>query len=239
MYNFVASYRVSTSEQGRSGLGLEAQRSAVAAFVAGRGADANLLGSFMEVESGKRDDRSQLAKALEHARLTGATLLIAKIDRLSRDAQFLTGLQKGEVPFTAVDMPEANNFTVGIMALVAQHEREAISKRTKKALAQAKKRIAITGQEGHPEVKRLGNPRGAAHLRRFGKELAVNALKAKAKERADGLAATFAEMKSEGITSAHGMAKSLNARGFTTPRGGEWSARTVLDVMERMGRGVP
>ena len=235
MCNFVAYYRVSTSEQGRSGLGLEAQRSAVAAFVAGKGHDANLLASFMEVESGKRADRPELAKALEHARLTGATLLIAKIDRLSRDAHFLIGLQKGAVPFVAVDMPDANNFTVGIMALVAQQEREAISKRTKEALAQAKKRIAITGQQDHPEVKRLGNPRGAAHLRRFGNESAVNALKAKAKERADGLATTFAEMKAEGITSARGMAKSLNARGFTTPRGGRMERPNRSRLMERLG----
>ena len=97
-----------------------------------------LLASYTEVESGKRNDRPKLAKALDQARLTGATLLIAKLDRLSRDAHFLLGLQKAGVSFVAADMPEANALTVGIMALVAQQEREAISRRTREALAAAR-----------------------------------------------------------------------------------------------------
>jgi DNA invertase Pin-like site-specific DNA recombinase len=220
---FVAYYRVSTTKQGKSGLGLEAQEAAAAAFIAGRGSDAELLGTYTEVESGKRDDRPELARAMEHARLTGATLLIAKLDRLSRDAHFLLGLQKASVEFTAADMPHADKFTVGIMAMVAQNEREAISQRTKEALAAAKAR----GQK-------LGNPNGAAHLRRFGNGAAVNAVKRQAKQRATGLAATLGGLNAEGITSANAIAGTLNARHIAAPRGGKWTARSVLNVMARV-----
>jgi DNA invertase Pin-like site-specific DNA recombinase len=222
-HHYVAYYRVSTAKQGKSGLGLEAQEAAALAFIAGKGSDAKLLASFTEVESGKRDDRPELAKAMEHARLTGATLLIAKLDRLSRDAHFLLGLQKAGIEFTAADMPHADKFTVGIMAMVAQNEREAISQRTKEALAAAKAR----GQ-------RLGNPNGAAHLRKFGNRLAVTVIKANARERAAGLAATLSDLKAEGITSANGLARALNARNYATPRGGRWTARSVLNITARL-----
>jgi DNA invertase Pin-like site-specific DNA recombinase len=222
--NFVSYLRVSTAKQGASGLGLEAQRAAVAVFIASKGADAKLLAPpYVETESGKRNDRPELTKALEHARLTGATLLIAKLDRLSRDAHFLIGLQKAGVAFVACDMPEANALTVGIMALVAQQEREAISRRTKEALAAAKARGV-----------KLGCPNGAAHLRKYGGAAGVEAIKANADKRAAGLAATIASIKSEGVTSARGVAKALNERGIVTARGGQWSASTVIDVLARL-----
>lgn len=220
---YVAYYRVSTAKQGRSGLGLEAQEAAVASFLATRAADAKLLASFTEVESGKRDDRPELAKAMERARLTGASLLIAKIDRLSRDVHFLTGLQKAGVRFVAADMPDANEMTVQIMVVVAQNERKAISARTKAALAAAKARGT-----------RLGNPNGAAHLRDLGNGAAVEAVKAGATARAQGLAATIREIKASGTGSANGIAKALNEQDIMTPRGGKWTARSVLNVMQRL-----
>ncbi len=234
--NYVGYYRVSTEKQGRSGLGLEAQQTAVQSFIASRGDDAKLVASYVEVESGKRsDNRPELTKAMEHARLTGATLLIAKLDRLSRDAHFLLGLQKAGVQFVAADMPEANELVVGIMAVIAQAERKMISIRTKAALAVARKRVAMTGQRMHPEIKRLGCPTGAAHLqgKRFN-EIAVKALKERADERAAGLASTINALKAEGITSANGLAGELNARGYATPRGGRWTARSVLNVTARL-----
>lgn len=128
-HRLVSYLRVSTDRQGRSGLGLEAQRAAVAAHLAG--GDWTLLDEMVEVESGKAmADRPQLARAMALCRLTGATLCVAKLDRLSRDAHFLIGLDKADVDFVAMDMPNANKLTVGIMALVAQQEREAISART-------------------------------------------------------------------------------------------------------------
>ena len=143
--------RVSTARQGASGLGIEAQRQAIDGFVAQRGA--TLIARFTEVESGRNPDRPELGKALHLAKVTGATLVIAKLDRLSRNAAFLLTLRDSGVRFAAVDLPEANDLTVGIMALVAQQEREAISRRTKEALAVARSRGV-----------RLGNPNGAAAL---------------------------------------------------------------------------
>lgn len=153
---FIAYERVSTARQGQSGLGLAAQRKTIEDFAASRGAE--VLARFTEVESGRNSDRPELGKALHLAKVTGATLVIAKLDRLSRNAAFLLALRDSGVRFVAVDMPEANDLTVGIMALVAEAEREAISRRTKEALAVAKARGV-----------KLGNPNGAAALRRAGK----------------------------------------------------------------------
>ena len=152
--------RVSTARQGASGLGIEAQRQAIEGFVAQQ--KATLLARFTEVESGRNADRPELGKALHLAKVTGATLVIAKLDRLSRNAAFLLTLRDSGVKFAAVDLPEANDLTVGIMALVAQAEREAISRRTKEALAVARSRGV-----------RLGNPQGAAALRRAGRGAAA------------------------------------------------------------------
>ncbi len=148
--------RVSTARQGASGLGIEAQRQAIDGFVAQRGG--TLLARFTEVESGRNPDRPELKQALHLAKVTGTRLVIAKLDRLSRNAAFLLTLRDARVKFAAVDLPEANDLTVGIMVLVAQQEREAISKRTKEALAVAKARGV-----------RLGNPDGIEAIRRAGK----------------------------------------------------------------------
>jgi DNA invertase Pin-like site-specific DNA recombinase len=235
MCRYVAYFRVSTAKQEKSGLGLEAQQSAVAGFIAAKAADAQLLKSFVEIESGKRNDnRPELALAMDHARLTGAVLLIAKLDRLSRDAHFLLGLQKAGVRFVAVDMPEANELMVGIMALIAQAERKMISARTSAALAEARKKVAVKGQKKHPHIKRLGNPNGAAHLRKLGNGAGVKAIVGQADERASGLAATIAAIRAAGITSANGIAGALNASHVVTPRDGKWTARSVLNVTARL-----
>ena len=134
---FVAYYRVSTDRQGKSGLGLDAQQAAVLAFING---NAELVPEFTEIESGKRVDRPELAKALEVCRRQKAKLVIAKLDRLWRNLAFIATLMKAGVEFVAVDNPHANKLTVHILAAVAQHEREMISERTKAALRAAKAR---------------------------------------------------------------------------------------------------
>ncbi len=213
---FVSYLRGSTAKQGHSGLGLEAQQEAVKAHIKQEGGQ--LLAEYVEVESGKRgtESRPQLAKALENCRLTGAVLIIAKLDRLSRDAHFLLGLQKSSVLFVCTDMPQANELTVGIMALVAEEERKAISRRTKEALAAAKARGV-----------KLGCPNGAAHLRKYGNAAGVDAIKAKADEHAEALRETVAEIRAAGITSSNGIAGELNRRHIATPRGGKWYAASV------------
>jgi DNA invertase Pin-like site-specific DNA recombinase len=135
---FVSHLRVSTARQGHSGLGLEAQRKAVEDFL--NGGNRQLVKEFVEVESGKRADRPPLEKGFPALPAHGAKLVIAKLDRLSRDAHFLLGLEKAGVEFVAADMPQANRLTIGIMAAMAQHEREMISTRTKAALQAAKRR---------------------------------------------------------------------------------------------------
>lgn len=150
MNRFIGYYRVSTDKQGESGLGLQSQKDTINNYVNNK--NGILLREFREVESGKKNDRPALTQAMEMCRLYGATLLIAKLDRLSRDAVFLMNLQRGDVPFIAVDMPDANSMTIGIMALLAQQEREMISQRTRDALAVLK-----------ANGKRLGGRRKKSH----------------------------------------------------------------------------
>ena len=139
---YFAYYRVSTQKQGASGLGLEAQRAAARAFVADPVA---LRGEFVEIESGKKTHRPQLLAAIAAARQAGGVLLIAKLDRLSRNAGFIFTLRDAGVEFVCCDMPDANTLTVGLFAVLAQHERETISKRTKEALTAKKARGATLG----------------------------------------------------------------------------------------------
>ena len=214
--------RVSTARQGASGLGLEAQRKVIEDFAASRGAE--VLARFTEVESGRKADRPELARALHLAKVTGATLVIAKLDRLSRNAAFLLALRDSGVRFVAVDMPEANDLTVGIMALVAQAEREAISRRTKEALAVAKARGV-----------KLGNPNGAASLRRAGKGgVALRAaVSANAAAFAADLAPVLADIRAGGHLSLREVAAELTARGIRTRRGGNWGVGSVKGLLLR------
>jgi DNA invertase Pin-like site-specific DNA recombinase len=142
---FVAHYRVSTEKQGRSGLGLEAQRGAVEAFL--NGGSWKLVAEFTEIESGKRADRPKLAEAVKAAKKHKATLVIAKLDRLSRNVAFIANLMEAGVDFVAVDMPHANKLTIHILSAVAEHEREMISQRTRAALAAAKSRGVRLGDQ--------------------------------------------------------------------------------------------
>lgn len=228
---FVAYLRVSTAKQGASGLGLDAQRRAVADYLAATGGE--LVGEFEEIESGKRDDRPALARAIERCGLTGARLLIAKLDRLSRDVHFLTGLEKRGVDFVACDMPDANQLTVHIMAAVAQQERQAISARTKAALASIKARIAAgdehVSRRSGATIKRLGNPQGLSVSRPDLGTAAVmekaDAFAARVRPIADGL-------RREGLSLAS-VAERLNEMRVQTPRGKTWSATAVKRVLER------
>ena len=218
----VAYYRVSTSAQGRSGLGLDAQRLAVSQFCGGRGCE--MVGEFVEVESGKLDARPELAKALHLAKVTGATLVVAKLDRLSRNVAFLAALQDSDARFLAADMPEANELTVHIMAAVAQAERKAISRRTKEALAAAKARGV-----------KLGNPNGAAALISAdkGNAASVAAIKAGAERFAADLEPIVADIMRMGTASLRTIAAELNRRGIVTRRGGAWHPATVRDLLNR------
>lgn len=212
---WVAYLRVSTAQQGQSGLGIEAQRAAVQAFL--NGGCWTLLGEYVEVESGKRNDRPKLAEALHACRLTGATLLIAKLDRLSRDAHFLIGLQRAGVSFRACDMPEADGFVVGIMAMVAQREREMISARTKAALAAAKARGV-----------KMGGFRGVLPDGRLGAE----ARRAAAADYAGTVGPTIEALHAQGL-SLRQIAAQMAERGIRTPLGGTWTASAVRSVLLR------
>jgi DNA invertase Pin-like site-specific DNA recombinase len=220
---YVAYLRVSTARQGQSGLGLEAQRAAISAAVLQR--NGAVLETFVEVESGKDNNRPELAKALHLAKVTGATLVIAKLDRLSRNAAFLLALQDSGARFIAADMPDANELTVGIMALVAQQERQAISKRTKEALQAARQR----GQK-------LGNPNGAAALKRAGRgnTAALDAVKASANTHAVALLPVIRQLRADGVSSLAALAEELNRRGILTPRRGSWHRSSVSNLLKRL-----
>jgi DNA invertase Pin-like site-specific DNA recombinase len=221
--NFVAYLRVSKERKGKASLGLEAQREDVQRFVAGRGG-VIIAPEYVEVESGKHNDRPKLVQAMKRCRITGATLVVAKLDRLSRNAAFLMTLRDSGVDFIAVDMPEANTMTVGVMALVAQHEREAICARTKAALAAAKARGTKLGG------KRPGAPDISLH------HSAGNAARAaKARARAELLREEIEPLRQAGL-SLNAIAAKLNADGSLTPRGkaGSWTPTAVSRIIARL-----
>jgi DNA invertase Pin-like site-specific DNA recombinase len=217
---WVAYYRVSTAKQGRSGLGLDAQRKAVSDYL--NGGDWKLAAEYTEVESGKRsDNRPQLAEALAGCKKYKAKLIVAKLDRLARNVAFISKLMESGVEFVACDMPIANKLTIHILAAVAEHEREVISQRTKDALAQARKRLAKQG-------KKLGNPNitdaakaGAATNRENANRFAQNTLP------------IIGEIRANGVTSLRGIARVLAARGIPSARGMPWSPVAVSNILKR------
>jgi DNA invertase Pin-like site-specific DNA recombinase len=206
---FIAYYRVSTDKQGKSGLGLEAQRKAVLDYL--DGGKWELVGEFTEVETGKRADRPELEKAIAACKKHRARLIIAKLDRLSRNVAFISALMERKVDFVCCDNPTATKFTIHILAAVAEFEREAISMRTKEALAAAK-----------AKGKRLGNYQRIAE----------------AKQKATTVRA---ETVRPAITSTlhlsmQAAADELNRRGITTVTGKPWHAMQIRRVRQRLGR---
>ena len=223
MCRVVAYYRVSTEGQGRSGLGLEAQRQAVTSLCAAR--DWTIIAEFTEVESGKRNSRPQLAAALNRSKVLGAKLVVAKLDRLSRDAEFTLRVRNSGVDFACADNPDVNRLTIGLLAVINEDERERISERTKAALAAAKARGV-----------RLGNPEGAAplHRARKGNKAALEAVRANAVSRAADYADIVADIRASGAASLPAIAKELNERGIVTARGGRWHPSSVRNLLQRL-----
>jgi DNA invertase Pin-like site-specific DNA recombinase len=206
-----------------SGLGLEAQRAAVASFAAVGGHQ--LLVEHVEVESGTKAARPQLAAALTSCRLHRATLVIAKLDRLARNVAFIANLMDGGVEFVACDMPHANRLTLHLLAAIAEHEREMISHRTRAALQAAKARGV-----------RLGNPDGAAALLegcRAAAQASAAVRRAKAAQRAAAMAPLLMELSGQGL-SCRQMAVALNGRGVPAPSGRSWYPEQVRRTCRRI-----
>jgi DNA invertase Pin-like site-specific DNA recombinase len=225
---FISYLRVSTDKQGRSGLGLEAQREAVTRYLNGNW---TVVAEYVETESGKRSDRPKLAAALSHARAIGATLVFAKLlDRLTRNVDLLRTLVASGVDLVFCDLPHVppgamGRFLLTQMASVAELEAGLTSERTKAALAAAKARGI-----------KLGNPNGARALRgkQVGNKEAVEAIKLKAQEHATNLRSILDDIHGEGITSIRRTAEELNRRGILAPRGGEWQPTTVVRLLARL-----
>jgi DNA invertase Pin-like site-specific DNA recombinase len=217
MSKFVAYVRVSTAKQGSSGLGLEAQEAAIQQYLR---PDDQLLATFVEIESGADSDRPELAKALRHVELTGATLLVAKLDRLSRAVSFIAQLMDSKVDFVACDQPSASRLTVHIYAAMAEHERNMISERTKAALQAAKARGA-----------KLGGFRGV----KVNPALGTAAKRKQAHSFNSRVAEAIAELQRQGVNGLSELARRLNADGVRTSRGGEWKATQVARVIASSG----
>ena len=210
MTEFIAYYRVSTDKQGANGLGMDAQREAVARFLGQRG---EIVGEYVEVESGRKNNRPRPKAALDECKSRRATLVIAKLDRLARNVHFISGLMESKVKFLAVDMPDANHLTIHILAAVAEHERGMISQRTKAALAQAKGRGT-----------KLGNPH-AAEAAALGRAVIVRPMP-------PPKVLTLMQERRTGGASLREIARELNQLGIRTPGGSQWYACTVNAMLK-------
>jgi DNA invertase Pin-like site-specific DNA recombinase len=208
---FVAYYRVSTQKQGASGLGLDAQKTAIANYVDGR----KIVHEVTEIGSGKKSDRSGLAEAIKIAQQTNSTLIVAKLDRLSREVKLIFALRESGVDFICADMPEANTLTIGIFAVMAQHERELISKRTKEGMAES--------------TKKAGKPENLTDAARSASIATRTAQRAQCKEwqRARALAVSMRP-----TSTLRQIASTLNDNGYTTRNGKQFGARQVLRLLE-------
>ena len=220
---FVAYYRVSTKRQGQSGLGLEAQQQLVHQYL--NGGKWQLVQEVVEIESGGNNDRAKLKEAIALCRAWRATLVIAKLDRLSRSVKLIAELMEQGVEFVVAESPEMSHLTVHIMAAVAEHERRAISDRTKAALAAAKRRGT-----------RLGGDRGGLTkvTRNKGTAISVRVRADKARRTAQDLLAVVGRLREQGIISSKAIARALDADGTPTPSGrGGWQTTTVQRVLQR------
>lgn len=197
--SFIGYYRVSTQKQGVSGLGLDAQRNSVLSFIG----DRSLLGEFKDIESGKNDYRPELLKAIEMAKETNSTLVIAKLDRLSRNLNFITLLQREKVKFVCCDLPDANELTIHIIGAMAQNERERISQRTKDALSQLKKRGVQLGSPAN--LTKQARKKGSLKMK---EKATLNPNNIKAKK-------VILLLKENGMTLRE-ITKELNESGFKT-----------------------
>lgn len=217
MKRFITYLRVSTNRQGESGLGLEAQRSSVGNFVQSMGDSGEILREFVEIESGKKADRPVLREAIRVCKQEGATLLVAKLDRLSRNLNFVTTLQNSKVDFLAADNPHATPFLIHILVAVAEHERSMISSRTKAALEAAQRRGV-----------KLGNPQFALAIPK-----AIEARKRLADDRNAGLLKIVKEtMEKAGLNKLADIANALNLRGIKTNRGCEFTPTHIHRLLK-------
>jgi DNA invertase Pin-like site-specific DNA recombinase len=218
---FVAYYRVSTAKQGTSGLGLEAQEHAVLEYL--NGGQWKLIQKFVEVESGRHNDRPELASALALCRIHNATLIIAKLDRLARNVNFISNLMESGVEFVAVDFPQANRLTVHILAAVAEHEAEMVSARTRAALAAAKARgVKLGGNRGKLTPQLAVSAAKASALVR----------KAKAQKRNTDLLPVIEAARVTGMCTLRAIAAFLNEQSIPAPRSGRWCANSVRRVTQ-------
>lgn len=208
---FVSYLRVSTAKQGASGLGIEAQRSAIAAFICQTGADHVV--EFIEIESGRKDDRAELRAALAVCRAERASLLVAKLDRLARSVAFVSAVMDSDVPLVAADNPHASRLVLHMLAAVAEFEREQISQRTKAALAMAKARGVVLGANG----------------RRMAQEAREEAVRW-----ADTLRPVVADGAALGAVSPTALASYLNARGIPSRNGGHWHPSNTARLLRRL-----
>jgi DNA invertase Pin-like site-specific DNA recombinase len=224
MAAFIGYLRVSTKQQDESGLGLEAQRAALESYV--RQMNGTLVTVYVEVESGKRADRPELAKAIAHSKRSKATLCVAKLDRLARNVEFLARVMNSGCEFAAADMPSANRFMLHVMAAVAEHEAKAISDRTKAALAAYRARGGKLGGE-LPQCRNLSQAD-----RRKGAKRAGEAVAKAANEAYADLRPSMLEWRAAGLTLAN-IANKLNSEGHITRRGKPWNPVQVARVLER------
>ena len=218
---YVSYYRVSTQKQGKSGLGLEAQKKMVKDFVTTNGGE--IVAEYTEVESGKNANRPELMKAIKHADLVGGKLLVGKLDRLSRDLHFITSLQKSRVDFVVSDMPNCDSFTINIYGALAQREREMISSRTKQGLAAAKaKGVKLGTNNLNMELVKDASAKGVASRKQIADDFVAKVIN------------TIQAMRGQ-MKSLRAIAAELNKMGVTTPRGCEWTATAVKNAIERGG----